>query len=182
MRRDMNFFSHYQGQKKEQKNKNMYIYSLLGFLGVLIVGTLLWNSIRLFLVGKKITDYEAKLSAPDIQEKIKESDDINGKTTILEQYNKGLTSISKAVESRDIVKTRLLDKISSTLPSEVTFSSINITNTEISIQAVSTKRSAIGEIEYNLKQLDNIQDVYIGGISGDEKYTFDIKCVLKDVE
>jgi type IV pilus assembly protein PilN len=72
--------------------------------------------------------------------------------------------------------------LSSTLPTEVTFNSINITNTEISIQAVSTSRVAVGEIEHNLKRLDNIQDVYIGGISGDEIYTFDIKCVLKDVE
>ena len=72
--------------------------------------------------------------------------------------------------------------MSSTLPTEVTFNSINITNTEISIQAVSTSRVAVGEIEHNLKKLDNIQDVYIGGISGDEIYTFDIKCVLKDVE
>lgn len=72
--------------------------------------------------------------------------------------------------------------MSSTLPTEVTFNSINITNTEISIQAVSTSRVAVGEIEHNLKRLDNIQDVYIGGISGDEIYTFDIKCVLKDVE
>ncbi|MDZ5010241.1 pilus assembly protein PilN, partial [Clostridium perfringens] len=87
-----------------------------------------------------------------------------------------------ALKTREVVTTNLLDKLSSSLPTEVTFNSINITNTEISIQAVSTSRVAIGEIEHNLKKLNNIQDVYIGGISGDEQYTFDIKCVLKDVE
>ena len=28
---DMNFFAPYQGQKKEQKNKNIYVYSLQVF-------------------------------------------------------------------------------------------------------------------------------------------------------
>ena len=75
----------------------------------------------------------------------------------------------------------ILDKLSSSLPSQVTFNSINISNKEINIQAVSTSRVAIGEVEHNLKALNNVQDVYIGGISGDEIFTFDIKCLLKDV-
>ncbi|MDZ5034947.1 pilus assembly protein PilN, partial [Clostridium perfringens] len=44
MVKDMNFFTPYQGQKKEQKNKNIYVYSLTGFLAVVILGTLAWNS------------------------------------------------------------------------------------------------------------------------------------------
>ncbi|MBU3137902.1 PilN domain-containing protein [Clostridium gasigenes] len=182
MRRDINFFSQYQGKKKEKKNQDIYIYSLLGFLGVLIIGTLLWNSTSLLLTNKKIKEYQAKLEEPEIQEKITESDEVNSKLSILKNYDKELVTISKSLYSREIVTTNILDKLSSTLPSEVTFNSVNITNTDITIQAESTKRTAIGEIEYNLKQLDNVQDVYIGGISGEEKYTFDIKCVLKDVE
>lgn len=182
MRKDINFFSPYQGKKKDEKNQNMYVYSLLGLLVTIVVGTLLWNSISLVLVDKKIEEYEVKLSAPEMQEKIKESDEVNSKLDALDSYSKELDIISEAVHSRDVVTTNVLDKLSSTLPSEVTFNSINITNTEISIQAESTNRNAIGEIEYNLKHLDNIQDVYIGGISGVEKYTFDIKCILKDVE
>jgi len=98
------------------------------------------------------------------------------------KYDDEITKIIDALNSREIVTTNLLDKLSSTLPTEVTFNSINITNTEITIQAVSTSRVAIGEVEHNLKKLDIMQDVYIGGISGVENYTFDIKCVLKDVE
>lgn len=178
----MNFFSPYQGKKKDQKNQNIYMYSLLGFLVVLIVGTLVWNSASIYLLDKKVKDYEAKLAVPEIQEKLKESDDVNKKIEILDRYSKGLNVIYENVSTREVVKTNLLNKISSTFPSEVTFNSINITNTNISIQAVSTSRTAIAELEYNLKKLNSVQDVYIGGISGEEKYTFDIKCVLKDVE
>lgn len=182
MIRDMNFFAAYQGQKKEQKNKNIYVYSLVGFLSVFIVGTLAWNSTNIFLLDNKIKDYNEKLEKEDIKVKIEKWDEISKKDDILNRYNKELSNIVDGLKTREFVTTGLLDKLSSTLPTEVTFNSISITNTDISIQAVSTSRVAIGEIEHNLKKLNNIQDVYIGGISGDENYTFDIKCVLKDVE
>jgi len=182
MIRDMNFFAAYQGQKKEQKNKNIYVYSLVGFLSVFIVGTLAWNSTNIFLLDNKIKDYNEKLEKEDIKVKIEKWDEISKKDDILNRYNKELSNIVDGLKTREVVTTGLLDKLSSTLPTEVTFNSISITNTDISIQAVSTSRVAIGEIEHNLKKLNNIQDVYIGGISGDENYTFDIKCVLKDVE
>ncbi|MBE6052850.1 MAG: PilN domain-containing protein [Clostridium sartagoforme] len=182
MIRDMNFFTPYQGQKKEQKNKNIYVYSLVVFLSVVIVGSLAWNSINIILLGNKIKNYNEKLEQSDIKEKISKWDEISKENDILTRYDKELSIIVDSVKTRGVVTTDLLDKLSATLPTEVTLNSINITNTEISIQAVSTSRIAIGEIEYNLKKLDNIQDVYIGGISGDENYTFDIKCVLKDVE
>lgn len=182
MIRDMNFFAAYQGQKKEQKNKNIYVYSLVGFLSVFIVGTLAWNSTNIFLLDNKIKDYNEKLEKEDIKVKIEKWDEISKKDDILKRYDKELSNIVDGLKTREVVTTGLLDKLSSTLPTEVTFNSISITNTDISIQAVSTSRVAIGEIEHNLKKLNNIQDVYIGGISGDENYTFDIKCVLKDVE
>lgn len=182
MKRDINFFSSYQGQKKEKLNKNIYVYSLVGFLVALILGTLIWNSINLFIVKKQITNYETKLNEPNIQEKIKESEEVNKKVDILDKYNNGLISISNGVNSRNIVTTNIINMISATLPTEVSFNSINITNTDITIQAVSTNRTAIGEIQYNLKTLPNVEEVYIGAISGDDKYTFDIKCTLKDVE
>lgn len=182
MRMDINFFTPYQGQKKEAKNKIIYVYSSVGFLTVAILGTLVWNTVSLAMLKGQIKDYEAKLSAPEIQEKLAEAREVANKTDILNKYDVGLTEIITAVESREVVSTKILNSISSTLPTEVSFNSINLTNTEVSIQAVSSNRTAIAELQYNLKQLDNVQDVYIGAISGEELYTFDIKCVLKDVE
>lgn len=182
MRMDVNFFTPYQGQKKEEKNKIIYVYSSVGFLTVAILGTLVFNSVSLAVLKGQIKSYESKINAPEIQEKIKEANEVAMKKDILVKYDNGLTEVITAVESREVVSTKILNSISSTLPSEVSFNSINLTNTEVAIQAVSSTRSAIAELQYNLKQLDNVQDVYIGAISGDESYTFDIKCVLKDVE
>lgn len=179
---DMNFFAPYQGQKKEEKNQNIYIYSIISFLVVVILGSLLWNTTNIILLNRKINKYTEELNAPEIMEKIAKWEDIYNKTNILEEYNQGLNSIISSLKTREVVKVELLNKLSSSLPSEVTFNSINITNNEISIQAVSTNREAIGEVQHNLKNIDNIRDVYISGISGTETYNFDIKCSLKDVE
>ena len=182
MMRDMNFFAPYQGQKKEEQNKNIYVYSLIGFLTVAIVGTFTWNSVNIFLLNKKIKDYNTKLESPEIKEKLNLWNELTRSNEVLNKYNNGLDEIIVGLKTREVVTTDLLNKISSCLPSEVTFNSINITNTEITVQAVSTNRVAIAEVEHNLRELDNIQDVYISGISGNEIYTFDIKCSLKDVE
>ena len=179
---DMNFFAPYQGQKKEEKNQNIYIYSIISFLVIVILGSLIWNITNIILLNKKIDKYTEELNAPEIIEKIAKCEDIYNKTSILDEYNQGLNSIISSLKTREIVKVELLNKLSSSLPSEVTFNSINITNSEISIQAVSTNREAIGEVQHNLKNIDNIADVYISGIAGDKTYNFDIKCSLKDVE
>lgn len=181
MMTDMNFFAPYQGQKKEEKNKNIYVYSLAGFLSVAIVGTLAWNTTNILLLNSKIKEYNTKLEDTVVKEKLAKWEEISKKSDILTKYDNGINEIMIALESREVVSTDLLNKLSSSLPSQVTFNSININNKEINIQAVSTSRVAIGEVEHNLKKLNNVQDVYIGGIAGDEIFTFDVKCLLKDV-
>ena len=181
MMTDMNFFAPYQGQRKEEKNKNIYVYSIVGFLSVAILGTFAWNTTNILVLDNKIKQYNTKLEEKDIKEKLAKWEEISKSEVILTKYDNGLNDIIRALESREVVTTMLLDKLSSSLPSQVTFNSINISNKEINIQAVSTSRVAIGEVEHNLKALNNVQDVYIGGISGDEIFTFDIKCLLRDV-
>lgn len=179
--RDINFFSTYVGQKKEKKNQDIYVYTITTFLTVLIVGTFAWNSINLFIVNNQINEIDSKLNDLTIQSQIKESEVVNSKLNILETYNKGLTQVVTAIDNRDLINNTILDKISSVLPSDVTFKNINITNGNVSISAVSKTRTAIAETQHNLKSLDIIEDVTIGGISGDGssgEYSFDLKCVL----
>ncbi|WP_066890164.1 PilN domain-containing protein [Clostridium nigeriense] len=181
MMTDMNFFAPYQGQKKEEKNKSIYVYSLVGFLSVAVIGSFVWNTTNIILLNNKIKEYNSKLESAEVKEKLAIWEDISRKSNILAKYDNGLNEIIGGLKTREVVTTELLNKLSSSLPSEVTFNSININNKEIDIQAVSTSRVAIGEIEHNLKNLNNIQDIYIGGITGTEIFTFDIKCSLKDV-
>ena len=96
---DMNFFAPYQGQKKEEKNQNIYIYSIISFLVVIILGTLIWNTTNIILLNKKIEKYTEELNSPEIVEKIAKWEDIYNKTNILDEYNKGLNSIISSLKT-----------------------------------------------------------------------------------
>lgn len=184
--RDINFFSPYQGKKKENINTQIYIYGAAVVVGLFILVTLCVNSYKMIYYKTSIAKYEAKLTDSDTKKKLDEAKVVNKKLEILNKYEHGITDISKNMNSRDVVTTKLLNSISATLPSDVYFKSIDVATSAINIKAMSKSRKAIGEIEHNLKNLSNIQDVYIGAISGDGaldgEYSFDIKCVLKEVK
>ena len=185
MQKDMNFFSSYETKKKEQKNQDIYVYTIAGFLTALIFGTLTFNSVNIYTINKEIKAIEAKLSDPALAEQMNESQIINSKLDILDKYNSGVTSISTAVDNRALINNTILDKISSVLPTDVTFKSINIVSGSVSISASAKTRVAIAEVQHNLKALDIIGDVVIGGISGDGttgEFTFDLRCVLMGEE
>lgn len=85
--------------------------------------------------------------------------------------------VISSIEGRDVVSNILLDEISKLVPKNVNFKTMNISYDIISIQA-------IAELQYNLKSIDNITDVHVENISGNEsvqgEYTFNIKCLLKE--
>lgn len=182
---DINFFEPYKGRKKEKLNFKIYIYSSISIAMLLIIGSLFVNSTRIYIFDKDITEYNNKLSDPQIQEQLKEAEYINNQITILTQYNEVLTDVAISVKKRDIISDTLLNNISSTLPSEVSFKTLDIADNTITIQGVSTNRVAVAELKHNLSELSNMQDVYVNSIdnSGTVKgtYSFDIKCLLKDV-
>lgn len=182
--RDFNFFAPYQGKNKEQKDKKIYIYIVSGVLVAFIFGTLIWNTTSIIITKSQIKKYNEEINADDIQEKIKIAEDLNNKTITLNKYETAISNINSSMAKNDVVTSEMLEKINSTIPKEVSFSSTSIDSGSITCKTESKTRQAISELQYNLKQLNNIEDVKISSISGDESdskgYTFDLKCTLKD--
>lgn len=179
---DMNFFAPYEGKKKEEKNKNIYIYSLIVFMVVAIIGSLIYNTASIVLAKNKISFYKEELAKPELLEKIKIYEELARQDTALVSYEGQVSEIIESIESRQVVDTTILNKISGTLPTEVTVSGIIIEKNQIQIKAVSTNRIAIGELENNLRNVDVVEKVHVGSIAGEDSYTFDISCELKEVE
>ena len=88
------------------------------------------------MIKKEIQAIEAKLSEPTLAVQLKEANEINEKISILEKYHYGLVTIVSAVEDRELINNTILDKISSVLPTDVTFKSINITSLIIIISCL----------------------------------------------
>ncbi len=180
--KDINFFAEYAGKKKEQKNSAKYIYSSIGVLGAFIVGTLIYHTVSIQVVNGQIEDLTEKINSPQVKEKLLESEVIAEKHSFFSKYNDNLTEVITNVENRKVVSTQLINSLSSTLPTEVSFNTLSINGGEVTIQAESSTMEAIAELQYNLKNLSQIEYVYIGAISGNDVYSFDIKCILKGGE
>lgn len=184
--KDLNFFAPYQGKKKEKTNTNMYIYGVAGLVGFVILSTLIFNSAKLFLLNRSIKDYTLKLEDKEIQTELREAETLNNQIQVLNQYDTELSHVAKSVKERDNVSDTLLNEISSTVPSEVSFKNMDVINNTINIQGVATNRTSVAELKHNLSGLTKMQDVYVNSIkdSGavEGEYSFDIKCVLKDVD
>ena len=184
MRQDMNFFLPLQAKKKNtESSDNKLIYAFVGIIIALIIITLIWNTAGIVISNMQIKSYNSKINDTTFQAQLKESDDVNNKTTALNQYDSNISTVLAAVSTRDVVTTSLLNKISSTLPTQVGFTNITIKNSDITISGTSTTKVAIAELQHNLAKLDKVQDVQVQNISGDEgKLTFTLVCTLKDGE
>ena len=186
---DVNFLSMYQGKNGEAvakggkiKENNTPLYIFMGVVGAVIVGTFLWNTINIKIQESKITSIEEKMADPEFQKQLAISQDLNRKITSVLQYNSQVEAITKVIDSRKIIQTAILDDVKDATPSGIVYTNYNISNTEITINAVSNSLDLIAEMEHNLRELDRTQDVHIGNISGEGSITFDVKVSIKEVE
>ncbi|MDE5977894.1 MAG: PilN domain-containing protein [Turicibacter sp.] len=178
MQRDINFFSNYLIKNQDQRNRSLYQYIYYGVIGAFIGGTFAFNQFQTLQLKGNISDLKDELASPSVTEKIDESDWAYQMLEVLNQYNREITSLVDNIQSRDLITSTLLDQLSSTLPSDITLGSLNITSTSITMQATSETRIAIAELQHNLKQLPFISDVYIGAISSEVPYTISITCTV----
>lgn len=178
---DINFFKHYEHLKKDSSDK--YTYVTAGLVGALIIVSASINIAKIHLYNKEIEIYNSKLNAEDVQSKIKTAEEVNAKLDILSKYETQIDDVINSINTREVVSIDVIDKISSTVPSDVSFESMNISEETVNIEAISNTRSSIGELENRLKKLDILQDVYVGTISENTSlegmFAFNIKCTLK---
>jgi len=184
--RDVNFFSPYIGRKKQIKNYKIYIYGGITLTLFFIILTFGINTTRLFMLERSITEYNDKLTASEMQAKFTAAENVNRQIDILKQYDLSLTEISKAVKYRDNVSEKLLKDINSNFPNQISLKNLDIVENTIVLKGTSTDRLGIAELQHNLSKLSLMTDVYVSSISTQNavegEYSFDIKCVLKEVE
>lgn len=183
--RDLNFFKPYLGKSKQKINFQIYVYGLMIIVGLSIIISFGINKAKIIILDKSISSYNQKLSDPEIQTQLKEADNVNKQIDILNKYDKALTDVAISVKGRNNVSEELLRDISSTLPTEVSFKNLEAVENTIAIKGTSGNREAVAELKHNLSELPIMADVYVNSIDTQSAvegaYSFDIKCVLKDV-
>ena len=181
---DLNFFEPYLGKKKENRNVNLYIYGALFMVSFIIILSFAFNMFKLRRLDKNIQEYNNKLNEKSIQVKLKEAEETNKKIGLLDKYNVSLNNIYSKARKRNNVSYDLLNKINSTVPSEVVFKSLSIESNTILIDGTSSNRESVAELKRNLSELYEMEYVYVNSINNKDavlgEYSFNIKCVLKE--
>lgn len=184
MNRDMNFFRPFASKRRgENTQYDKYVYLFAGVVLLVIIVTLAYNSIVLFSTKSDIEDYTAKYNDAEFQAKLQESDKVNDQLDKISKYEEDLAVILKAVDSRDVVTTTVVNAIKSTLPTDVSIDSLKINNSQIVIAAKSKSMEPISEFEHNLAELPFAAGAYISGITGEEDArAFNVVVTLKEVK
>ncbi|NME83049.1 PilN domain-containing protein [Clostridium sp. SM-530-WT-3G] len=183
--KDLNFFEPYQRNKKKNININTYVYAVAALAGFIIVASFGFNTIKLFILEKQTQKINEKLNVTEIQSQLKEADNINSQINVLTNYNSALTDISKSVSERNNVSDEILNDLNNNAPSSIAFKNIDIDNNVIKIRGTASDWASVAQYVHNLGELPRMQDVTVNSIDQSGavvgQYSFDMKCVLKEV-
>lgn len=182
MKRDINFFSAYQGKKQDIKEKqsNLVMYIVAGLVMLFVIISFSYFQVGIYLNEKKITEVEEKMAAPEHQKQLAISKDLNSKISSVNQYISQVDTITKSVESRKVVSPEILDDIQDAVPDEIIFINYTISNTSITISGKSPSINSVAQMQHNFRNLERVQDTYVSTVAEDG--TFNIKIMIKDVE
>lgn len=179
--RDLNFFTSYIGKEKETKT-NFICQVILPCLGVLfVVCTFGFNKIYAYSLNKAIGNCNSEISSR--QEQIDKVEIQKKKYDILNKYYGEAEKIEDSLKGKNKINYKYIEEIKSKIPKEVSFGSLIINKDAIEITGVGRSRTSIGELQYNLRALQYVNDVQLINVSEERSngnYEFSIKCALKD--
>lgn len=182
--RDLNFFEIREVKESDVFTRKLIIggtIAMTAFIGI----TATSNMIGINRTQESIDSINAKINDAAFQAQYAESLLVSKEEDAYSRYNSELNNIYTLIADRDKVNPHFFDKINSTIPSEVVFTSINFSGGTVSISAKSTSREAIAELQHNINSIEFIKESHIGGIASDmaetnELFTFAITCELEE--
>lgn len=183
---DLNFFSIYQVSNREQKDEKIYFYVATGILLGIIILTFTLNIVEILKLDKNIKTYTEQLEVSEMQSQLREATEVNTKIDILSKYETSLFQVANSIEKINVVSDELLNDICDSIPKEISFKDLNIEGYDVKISGTTHTRAAVGEFKHNLGKLSKIKTVHVNTIAKSnavgEDYTFEIICVLKEIE
>jgi len=184
--RDLNFFSIYQGNTRERNNDFTPFYIASAVVAITIIAVSGFYAVRLFMVGSSIKEYTDKLNSEKIQTQLKEAEVVNDKLSILKEYEGSLSSVINSIRKADLIDAQFLPGMAGAVPSDISYTEWKMEGYELKIKGISKTRSAVAELEHNLKALPELKLVHVYKIRvGDDvkdPLTFEMTCVFKEVE
>jgi Tfp pilus assembly protein PilN len=184
--KDFNFFDSYGGSRKDLKKEYLYAVILSCGLVLLIVFTYAYNYYNISKLNSEIVDIQQNLNSKENIVKIKEIEDEDKKLVIMNKYYGKVVSVSDSINNNDFIGSEVIDKINSCVPEGVYFKVMTLDASGVQLEAEGNDKEQVAVFERSLRNLDIVKEVHVDSIDSSsaesEKFTFNAKCILKDVD
>ncbi|SES71337.1 Fimbrial assembly protein (PilN) [Natronincola peptidivorans] len=180
--KDINFFEPYVSKQRgtEIKRFVLYLAILVTIIGVFSYP--IFNFAKIKIIEKEITAMKANLETPEIVEQIQRVEEKEGAADSTRNELKIIENIDQEIANLDSINEVLLYGIFSTIPENLYFHSMNLSTNMIVINGRSNDKTAIAELEHNLRLTQIFEEIFIPSISLQEEiYSFIIELKVKDV-
>ncbi|NLJ78713.1 MAG: PilN domain-containing protein [Tissierellia bacterium] len=181
--RDFNFFEPYMDKKGFKIEEKLIYYFIIIALSLSLLSYMTYNQIRI----RRLSDEIAKLKSVAEDEltnrKYEEIREVEEQT---EELGASLEEV-KDIDARlrdevGIIDDLLLKAITSRIPEDLFFSSMNMHSDNIEIIGVAQDRQTIAELGRSLEMIEKFKEVFISSISKEDLYyRFNLSINLKDV-
>lgn len=184
--RDYNFFEFFAEEKKTNDLRFVYV----GIITSIIVGAMvvmyLTNVFKIRALEDSIYESQLTITSTEFAAAYSEKQKDDERLKLLNSYYTSVASLNEAVAKEDYIKAELIKTISSVVPQNVAFQNMNISDRTITMSGTSSTRVAIGELQYNLKELGIFKDIHVSTISSSSEdsasysFNFNISFKLKE--
>ena len=180
--KDFNFFEPYLKKKDNIKGNSLYLYIALSLLCISLITYPIINIFRISRVNDEIAVMKTHGELDYLQEK---NNNILEKEQSVEQLNTILNSLlelDNSIKDSDLINEHLIYTLSASVPQDVFLQSISIGEGTIDIGGIAKDKTTIGELQYNLRQLNTFKDIFIPNITNEGGlYSFRMAILIQDV-
>lgn len=182
---DYNFFSAYKVKGKVSTQKTLIValvaVVVLGIMGGFYAVTQIMAS----SLHRDISSMQTFLSSKETLQKVSEVEKKKKSMEIMSRYENVVDTFIAYINRNDKVKSSLMEDLNKTLPQDILFTNMNVTQKDIKLQGEANGWTSIAELEHNLNALGIFSQVRVNTIQaasdGGARFTFDAECTLKDV-
>lgn len=174
--RDFNFFQPFIPSKIKKSSTGEWI-GLGVFLLIIVIVAIPWyltNELR--PLRREVQELETNVNDPMLAEDINRVILLQSETEELTEEVDQMRHAIQSLSESETVTQQLLTDLAQAKIDEVIFEQINVNSGAITIQALAISREDIANLEYNLRQFERYENIFIPSITySDNYYQFSIE-------
>ena len=180
--RDLNFFEPYIEKRSFKISLPVILFALIILYALYTFVFGIFNYSQIKSLENNVADLKSVAENPTTLAKVAEIKALEEEMNTFRDEVEKIKEMDKVVEASDIINEEYLALISSKMPEDLFFTTFSVNNREIQVSGISKDEWTVAEFGNALRDIDNVDEIYISNITGEEDYyTFSMMITLKEV-